>query len=382
MGRFTLVNPILLIQINTAHGYMTRLILVLVSIHFFTITKAQPPLCLPKVALTNQIDMRAEELNNFLHLDKYKIIFFGEQHNDRFDPEIKYHLITDLNKRTGLRHVFLEISFSSAWKINEYLRTGDTTYLYNPAWPQRFRTNTSLWVRLYEYNRGLPDEQKLVIHGVDFETTGIFHTLKKLSPTGKDVPEALKPVMDTIETHLSDPPLKMWDMVDGKFILYDNSAFTSTLRYVQAQFLAYPDATKKYFGDNYPVVDNISKNDGRVEVKAKRRNSTMFDAMQRIVNEQKIERFIGFFGGQHTTYTVGNSLANEAAGLKGFGKSDILNIAEFAYNVNSKDTAYRDKHFHEIVALNGSCGATILPAHAVPGYKKHADFVVVTDVSR
>lgn len=360
---------------------MTRLISILILIHLFAIADAQPPLCLSKEAATNSIDFRPDELNNFLHLDKHRIVLFGEQHNGSFDPEIKYHLITDLNKRSRTRHVFLETSFSAAWKLNQYLRTGDTTYLYNPAWPRTYSPNARLWARLYEYNKGLPDGQKIVVHGVDFETTGVFQTLKKLSPAGGSVPLALRPVMDTIGAHLLDKPLAMWDIVDGKFILYDNSAFTRTLRYVQTQFLAHPDATKAYFGSNYSVVHDIATNTSKVEVKARNRNKTMFAAMQRIVREQKIERFVGFFGGQHTTYTVGNSLANAAAGLKGFQKDDILNIAEFAYNLNSKDTAFRRKNFQELVTLNGSCKATVLSANTVPGFKKEADFVVVADVS-
>lgn len=107
----------------------------------------------------------------------------------------------------------------------------------------------------------------------------------------------------------------------------------------------------------------------------------MFTAMQRIINERKIERFIGFFGGQHTAYTVDNSLANAAAGLRGFQKSDILNIVEFAYNTNSRDTAFRRKNFHELVALNSGCKATILPASMVPGFKNEADFVVIADIN-
>ncbi|MBZ0099593.1 MAG: hypothetical protein K8F30_10940, partial [Taibaiella sp.] len=322
-----------------------------------------------------------EELNGFLQLDKYRAIFFGEQHNAGFDPEIKYHLITDLNKRTGLRHVFLEMGFSSAWNINQYLQTGDTTYLYNPAWPRTHGLYSRLWTRLYEYNRGLPDGRKIVIHGVDFERTDVFRTLKRLSPIGQVVPAPLRPVMDTIDAHLSDPPLVMWKVIDGKFIVYDNSAFTRTFRYIQKQFLAYTDITKTYFGSNYHVVEDIITNDGLVEVRAKRRNSSMFTAMQRIIDEQKIDRFIGFFGGQHTTYTVGNSLANAAADLRGLRQSDILNIAEFAYNINSKDTAFRRKHFHELVALNGSCKATVLPARVVPEYKNEADFVIIADIT-
>ncbi len=358
-----------------------RLFYILIFIHIFTTAEAQPPLCLANDAASGRIDFRAEELNKTLRLDQYRVVLFGEQHNDRFDPEIKYHLITDLHQRTGLRHVFLEMSFASAWNINQYLQTGDTTYLHNPAWPQTNRPNAQLWPRLYAYNMGLPDERKIVVHGVDFETTGVFQTLKRLSPVGQSIPAVLRPVMDTIHAHLSDPPLHMWQIKDGKFIVYDNAPFTATLRYIQKEFLAHPDVTKAYFGSNFPVVEDIMTNEGRVEVKAKRRNGTMFSAMKRIIREQKIDRFIGFFGGQHTTYTVGNSLANAAAGLSGFHKGDILNIAEFAYNINSRDTAFRRKHFHELIALNGHCKATVLPAGAAPGFKKDADFVIIADIS-
>src|ERR1044072_7178165 len=39
--------------------------------------KAQPPLCLSADS-TNNIDFRSEELNNYLHLEKNKAIFFGK----------------------------------------------------------------------------------------------------------------------------------------------------------------------------------------------------------------------------------------------------------------------------------------------------------------
>ena len=361
---------------------MKRLFPLFIFIHLFALAKAQSTLCLLNDTANGKVDFRAEELNKLLQLDKHKIIFFGEQHNASFDPQIKYHLITDLNKRTGLRHVFLEISFSSAWNINQYLQTGDTTYLYNPAWPKKtYGISTALWARLYEYNKKLPQERKIVIHGVDFERTDVFLTLKRLAPPGQPVPELLKPVMDTVNAHLSDPPLSMWKMIDGKFVVFDNAAFTRTLRYVQKQLLAYPDVTKNYFGSNYPVAVDIITNNGPVEVRAKNRNNAMFAGMQRIIDDEKIDSFIGFFGGQHTSYMVSNSLANAAAGIKGIHKTDILNIIEFAYNTNSTDTAFRRKEFPQLVALNGSCKATILPAATTPGFKKEADFVVIANIT-
>jgi hypothetical protein len=174
----------------------------------------------------------------------------------------------------------------------------------------------------------------------------------------------------------------MWDVIDNKFVLYDNSGFTKTLRHLQSGFLANLEDTKRYFGINFPVVNDIINNESRVEVKANRRNKTMFAAMERIANEQHIGRFIGFFGNMHTVYSVANSFSNASKKLKGIDEKDILNICEIAYDLKSANTAFRVKHFDEIVTLNGACQATLLPATAVPGFKRNADFVVIANIGK
>lgn len=347
---------------------------------FLTVARAQP-LCLNENPTQTGIDFRADELNNYLHLDKYKVIFFGEQHNTVFDPEIKYHLITDLNRRTGLRHVFFEMSVSNAWRFNKYLQTGDTSYL--KSFSSSFATSRygNFWKKLHEYNELLPDSSGIVVHGVDFESTSVFRTLKELSPSGGEIPASLQPLMDTIDAHFSDPPLRMWDLVDNKFTLYDNTGFTKTLRYIQQQLIANNADVQKYFSSNYDVVQTIAMNDAPVEVAPKRRNKVMYAAIERAVQAQHIDRFIGFFGAMHTSYTEGSSLSNAVRRLKNIEASDIINITEFAYNLKSTNTAFRDKNFAEIVQLNGSCKATVLPASSVPGYKKRTDFVMITDIT-
>jgi hypothetical protein len=347
---------------------------------FYAGAQTQSSLCLRTDPATGHIDFQPAALNELLHLDRYKIIFFGEQHNNKFDPEIKYHLITDLNKRSGVRHVFMEVSVSLAWRFNQYLLTGDTLLLYKSSKGYKPDPYTVFSKRLYEYNSRLPETQKIIVHGVDFERTDVFPTLKQLATPGKLIPASLRPVMDTINAHLEDPPLAMWDIIDNKFILYDNSKFVTTLRYVQEQFGANLNDTKDYFGANFPVVNDIIKNKSKVEVRANHRNKSMFAAMQKTVTEHKIERFIGFFGAEHTKYSIGRSLTNASKSLRGFEAKDMLNICEMAYNLKSTDTAFRVKHYKEIVDLNGTCRATVLPSNLVPGYKKDADFVIVTNI--
>lgn len=88
----------------------------------YTCTKAQPSLCLSKDATTNEVRFPPGELAGYLHLNKYKVIFFGEQHNASFDPQVKYHLITEANRLSGIRHVFMETSISKAWHYNHTWR--------------------------------------------------------------------------------------------------------------------------------------------------------------------------------------------------------------------------------------------------------------------
>ena len=342
---------------------------------------AQSSLCLSKDPASNLIDFRPDELNRMLHLDQYRFVFFGEQHNMVFDPELKYHLITDLNKRSGTRHVFMEMSVSIAWHCNRFLQTGDTSHLYGATGGYVFSAYVRFWKRLYAYNKLLPGTSKIIIHGTDFEGTGVFPTLKELAASGQPVPLSLQPLMDTVDAHLADKPLHMWDIVDNKFILYDNSAFTSTLRYVQSQLLDHDADTRAYFRDNYTVVHDIATNSGRVEVKPASRNKTMFAVIERAVKEQHIDRFVGFFGSQHTNYNVHNSLPNATKRLKGISSTDILTIAEFGYNLKSKNTAFRRNHFQELVDLNGSCKASVHPCNMVPGFKNECDFVMIADIA-
>lgn len=360
---------------------MMRLLYTLILAAFMNSGHAQSQLCLKVEPGASHINFKPDDLNRFCSLDHYKVVFFGEQHNAVFHPELKFYLITDLYKRSGIRHVFMETSVSRAWHYNQFLRTGDTSHLYTSAASQALTGYILMWKRLFEFNKGLPEGSKITIHGVDFETSAVFPTLKMLTPTGKPVPSSLKPMMDTVNAHLADKPLHMWDIIDNKFIVYDNSGFTATLRYVQKQLLDHDDDVKAYFGDSFPVVHDIAINSGKVEVKARNRNKTMFAAIARAVEKDSIDKFIGFFGNQHTAYSVHNSLPNAVKKLKGISKKDILTIAEYAYNVKSKETAFRGRHYEKIVDLNKECKASVHPAIAVPGFSNQSDFVVISNIT-
>lgn len=353
---------------------MKRLLLfVLITANTFQLY-AQNRVCLPRLADDNGFGFPAGEVDSFLQLQQYKIILFGEQHNDRIDPEIKYHLITHLHKTYGYRHVFIEAGYSAAWVFNQFITKGDTI-LYQPTGAYR-----QFLKRLYAYNRSLPDNQKIIFHGVDFERVGVFKVVNALKPKDKPVPPLLQPVMDTVQVHLVDTPLVMYSYINSKMTLNDNAAFEKTLRWMQAQFRSHTADAKTYFGNNYHALEGIVNNASPVEVRPKRRNKTMFQNMKHTVEEEKIDKFIGFFGGVHTDETIASSLTKKIKGLPGFSGKDILTIREALYNKRDDSSYLLVAERVEILkSLNGTCKATFLRAADVPGFKKKADFVLVGD---
>lgn len=337
-------------------------------------------LCLGK-GEDHGIDYKAEEVNKYMNLQQYRAIFFGEQHNGSFDPEIKYHLITGLNKHYGTRHFFMEIGRSCAWRFNKYLQTGDGAYINNPALVYRSKGYGAFWKRLYEYNSTLPADKKLVIHGIDFERSEVFETLMMLAPENEPVPASIQTVMDTIKAHVADKPMCMYNIVDGKMIEYDNTGFIATLDYVRDVLWNERSEVKKYYGANYKTVREIITNNAIPVTKAKPRDKTMHEAIKDAVEGKEIDRFVVFAGKEHTVYTSSSALPNMARGIKGMNSKDILNITEIVYNVRTND----EKAVHHIsvpatiTTMNADCKATILPGHAVPGYKNKADFVIIAD---
>jgi hypothetical protein len=352
--------------------YLLPLLFALISPGIF----AQSPLCLAKGKSPGSIDYDAAKVDTLLHFDQYKVVLFGEMHNGSFNPEIEYHFLKHLNQAHGFRHVFLETSVSAAWHLNQYVRTGDTSVLNKMLSTAGYDQWLLFCKRMYEHNRTLPDSLKIVFHGVDFERTGVFSTILELAPAGVPPPKSLQPALDTAKAHLQDKPLAMYDFINGKFVEYDNTAFVSALRFLQKALLDNPKDAGIYFGSNYPVVQDIAANDGEVTVMPKPRNRTMFRTMSRIIREQKIDKFFGVFGSQHTIYTQPSAISNAVRKLDGIRAKDVLSIQEIVYNVRSKSDTFH-KIPAAIISLNGNCKGTLLPAAAVPGYKKRADFVLI-----
>lgn len=357
----------------------------LISFFFFLLITytaiAQDKLCIYSGRQAGTLAFDAVQVNKLMHLDAYKGIFFGEQHNNNFDPQIKYCFIATMSQSLGLRHVFMETGAAAAWRFNQYLQTGDTSWLYDVSLPMTREGYRRFWQRLYDYNKILAAHKKLVIHGLDFERTEVFLTLLQLMPEGQAIPPSLQALADTLKIHSTDKPLSMYTVEGGKMTaINDNSAFIHTLEYVQETLQAHEADAKTCYGSNYPVVEAIVTNPNKVTVKPVQRNKSMYKVLEKTIAQEHIDKFIGFFGNMHTAYNVGSSLSNAAADLPGTKPADILNVSVYVNDMyDPVEMRNRIKDLDMLLRMNGKCRASIIPVALVPSYRKEADFIIIAD---
>ncbi len=135
----------------------------------------------------------------------YKVVFLGEGHGVAKNTELKLAFIKYLNENLSMRYLIEEAGYCSAIIIDRYLRTGDErliawmisaapgTYIYTEEYYEFF-------LRLYEYNKSLPEDRKIIILGIDVEHQVSFglEVLSTFAIEGAEMPASVKTVFDTI----------------------------------------------------------------------------------------------------------------------------------------------------------------------------------------
>jgi len=262
-----------------------------------------------------------DSVNRFLQVQQYKAIIYGETHTVYFEPDMKYLLIEQLQP-SGVHDVFMEIGHAAAWLFNQYLRTGDTALLTNPVLPYYWAKGyyALFWQKLYTLNQSLPEADKIVIHGTDFERVEAFKTLLLLRPAGQEVPVPLQSLMASIELYSQMP----YDRFDKELV--------AALEQVQKSILQNESVAAVYYGNNWKTVQRIINNPAKHTGRVPARNQTMYQAIISTMQEKHITQMVGFFGAAHTLYTDRQSVSSRLAGQLGQGA--VLNISSVIYEVN------------------------------------------------
>lgn len=127
------------------------------------------------------------------------VVILSEWHlSDNF-PTYKQKLIEKLYKDEGLTDLVLETNKSTAYLLNEYIATGDTSIMRNfPLFTQR---DKDFWEAFRKYK--LPSGKPIQIHGIDFERMAIVPALKrvliKTGNTRNELYQYLVSLPDTIK---------------------------------------------------------------------------------------------------------------------------------------------------------------------------------------
>jgi len=126
----------------------------------------------------NQIEQVGQNKEfNFKSLEKVvsenDLILFGESHGTKEAQKIDFQLIKYLNRTVGMKNHIVELDYSQAYFINEYLKTGNDTlvsYVLKNWVVESGRDNKDYydkWHNLFKINQNLPDSLKIQIIGID-----------------------------------------------------------------------------------------------------------------------------------------------------------------------------------------------------------------------
>ena len=330
-----------------------------ISFLLFTtsITHGQNKCAIEKIENSNEISYDELEIEKIIDFKKYKAIFYGESHTRDFEPEFKFNFIRHLNKKFGVKDVFMEIGYSAAYFYNLYLNTGDTLILkYNNSIYSNGKYKI-FWGKLFKYNKTTPDNLKIKIHGIDFERNEalkLFDTLK--------IKDALIPknLITTFE--------KITILSDDKSLSAFDKRFHTEFSKIKSTFLDNENYIKNIYGENHEILKSILNNKTPTTNKIKPRNMIWFNNISEIIKDKKIEKIVCFFGASHTSNDKVSSITNKIKEIENF-KDSILTIKGiynhfFSYGQMSDtpqifEFGHKEKEIFEKYS-NPFCRATIV----------------------
>jgi hypothetical protein len=113
------------------------------------------------------------DLTSFSVMDSaarnYKVFFTGENHSFlRQNTKVELKMLRYLHQKAGVRIYLLEFGTSVGWLANKFIQTGDTSYLSDLK-DKSYRDYTDLFLGLREFNKTLPDSEKIQVFGIDLE---------------------------------------------------------------------------------------------------------------------------------------------------------------------------------------------------------------------
>lgn len=289
-------------------------ILLLVFLASFTMSKEPVPV-LPHSC----VEVTDSTANGLSQLDTIitgkRIFVIGEMHGTNANPKLFMKMLRYLYAKANVRHIIMEYGPAECFLMQRYLDSGDEKWVED-SWLYKMPEYKQMLHELYAFNSAADEKVDLI--GLDFDSDHLFaKAVSALMPKDKVIPEAIKPMMDSVAAN------------NARI-----SSFTS--RNFIAQFQAdcelYRDEYRNYFGDNFGYIIRFTENDASFN-KFNDRDSQMALNFIGADDGDTTRNYFGMFGWSHVYRNTSRSFIYRV-------ENDIYKYPEFYQKALSFGIAY------------------------------------------
>lgn len=280
-------------------------------------------------------------------LDDYTLIVIGEQHFLKANIEIQFQLFKYLYLNENVRHICIEYGQARALKLNLYFKTGDKKILFRLI---QNKVDVILYLKLKEFYDSLPEGEKFMFHGIDYEKDGIG-----------DVKYVIHRIIDLVSLNKVILSKNTENFIDGYNSIVNSLDNIGEQKNLVMNFLTeLKNDTSRYrkeYGEYYE--DLMAMNESlKFDFKKSKKNKTFDLDRENLIYNQTLElgkrfpnsKLFCIFGTAHIPLKKHNDWAS------------IKNFEHFVSMLNTKDESpFKDKVF-SILPLYKSC---------IPPWKKH-----------
>ena len=267
-----------------------------------------------------------DDLSSFKILDNdirnYEIFFTGESHATAYNKDARLKFLKYLNKNAGVNYYLLEGSYSEGVLINKYLKTGDEGLLrkvYDEliGTPANDQNGFDHWVKLYNYNKTLPEDKKITVIGIDieFQPNTTWNCLKYLI-NDKDVPSEITDAVNIIKNVNKS---------------YDYTEDRKLAQTIYEDIQKKRDIYKSFLGEDFFDFEMTIRNliDTTKTYNDSSREDTIYKNFNLVYSHYPKGKYYGQFGAEHTYLKKRNS--------------QFIPNENFVARLNEKESPFRGK---------------------------------------
>ena len=278
-----------------------------------------------------QLDLENnEDYSTFSLLDEdvqdYKIFFIGENHNfKKSNVGLQLKMFKYLYETADVRAILFESGKARGWLVNEYVQTGDTTYM-DILDQYSFNYYAELYEGLKSFNDSLPEDKKIQVIGIDVERSlpTSIKVLELLVPEDKTPPESIRLDIESLlglvknfdQQNLSLEQEQDEDKEDDYYYFdyYGVNPETSVKEIIQ-NFDSLKTDYQTFLGDKYDFFEEVlleieegqkwyDYRNSRMIQSDYFREEYMYQRMLDLVEKNPDLKFFGQFGRCHTTLQI------------------------------------------------------------------------------